>query len=153
LQSGTFSPGGSDKPCIPCADQQVSATGSTSSDDCFDEFTSILPYDFIETPASALTVLLVDGAANNTRNAADCRDACRTEPRCQYWVFRAGQDNAANNGCALKLEPHNHATDTYTAFKLGVGDYTVFQVCCCCLKPTCIQVACSCACGLHGSPD
>jgi hypothetical protein len=86
-----FAPGGSDSPCISCAANQVSATGSTSSDDCFDDFTSIAPYDYLETPVSAWTVLLVDGAANSTTNAVDCRAACKTEPRCQYWLFRAGE--------------------------------------------------------------
>lgn len=125
---GFFSPGGTDGPCMACQTGQVSATGSTSSDDCFDEFTSIAPYDYITTPVSAWTVLLVDGDKNHSSNAVDCRDACRTEPRCQYWLFRAAQQDESANGCYLKLVPRNHATDTFTAFKLAVGDYTIYEV-------------------------
>lgn len=113
---------------MACQPGQVSATGSTSSDDCFDEFTSIAPYDYITTPVSAWTVLLADATSNHTASALDCRDACRTEPRCQYFLFKAGQDDHSSNGCSLKLMPRNHATDTFTAFKLGVGDYTIWEV-------------------------
>lgn len=127
---GAYSPGGSDGPCIPCGDQQTSATGSTSSDDCFNEFMSIAPYDMLETPVSAWSLLpqAANVTVNHTSSAVDCQEACRAEPRCQYWLFRAKQDDPRNNGCALKLAPVNHATDTYTAFKLGVGDYTIFEV-------------------------
>ena len=124
---GFYSPGGSDGPCIACQAGQVSATGSTASDDCFDEMSSIAPYDYITTPVSAWTVLPSDTTLNHTANAVDCREACRTEPRCQYWLFKAGQDDLMN-GCFLKLMPRNHARDTYTAFKLGVGDYTIWEV-------------------------
>lgn len=57
-----------------------------------------------------------------------CCCCCRTEPRCQYWLFRAGQDDPNKNGCAVKLAANNYAPDSYTALKLGTGDYTIWQV-------------------------
>jgi len=50
---------------------------------------------------------------------------CRTEPRCQYWLFKAGQQDSSLNGCSVKLAPNKYPP---TALKLGTGDYTIWQV-------------------------
>lgn len=139
---------------MSCDPGQTSIVAATSSSDCYDPFVSIAPFDFIDTPDSAWTRLDLGAAANMSAQADLCQEACKANDLCQYWRFRAAQSDTQQDGCQLKLAPAEPAPDTYTAFKLGVGDYTVFQVGCmfpaqraCMTAQSCAKLACSCVCG------
>lgn len=100
--------------------------GATSSSDCFDQFISTAPYDFIKTPASALTAITVGQSSNASADGLRCKDACEANALCQYWVARAAQADPSQDGCFLKLAPTSPAADTYTSIKLATGDYAVW---------------------------
>jgi len=125
---GSFSPGGSDEPCTACGAGQTSAVGATSRGDCFDQFLSTAPYDFIDTPASAWTRFSMEVSSNVSTDAASCRTGCRDLELCEYWLYKADQADPGRNGCFLKLAAATPAEDTYTAIKLSTGDYTIWPV-------------------------
>jgi hypothetical protein len=99
---------------------------ATSSGDCYDQFVSIAPFDFIDTPDSAWTRLDLGAAANTSAEADRCREACQVNDLCQYWQYRAAQSDARQDGCQLKLAPVDPAPDTFSAVKLATGDYTIW---------------------------
>lgn len=120
--SGKFSPGGTDDECSSCGAGETSPPGASDSSDCFDEFTSPSPYDYITTPSSAWV------ATSTATSAADCETACKGSSTCQYYIFRQDQDDAADNGCFFKVASSSPATDTYVTFKLWTNDYVVWPV-------------------------
>lgn len=123
---GFFSTGGSDEACTSCGPGKTSTVAATSSGDCFDEMVSTMPYDFIETPESAWTVLDLGSPANATSAALQCRNACQADDLCQYWLYLAAQADPSHDGCKVKRAPAESASDTYTSLKLATGDYAVW---------------------------
>lgn len=123
---GSYSPGGSDEACQSCEAGQTSMVGATSSTGCFDAFLSTAPYDFIDTPDSALTAVSIGQSSNATADGMRCKAACQADPLCQYWLARAAQADPVQDGCFLKLAPTLPAADTYTSIKLATGDYAVW---------------------------
>jgi hypothetical protein len=83
--------------------------------DCFAAFVSFPAGSVISTPASAWTKAPVTPV-----NFTSCQEACRVEPRCQYW-------QVSGTACSLKLATTSPAADSYVAVKLTTNSYTIWQ--------------------------
>jgi hypothetical protein len=91
------------------------------------QFVMTAPYDTLPTPPSAWTTLEGPSTTNLSKAAAMCREACKADPRCQYYSFQARQADPSQNGCHHKLAPTAPADDTYVSLKLAMGAYAIWQ--------------------------
>lgn len=86
----------------------------------------------VTTPSAAWVAAADAGISSTTSTADECEVACKATERCQYYIFRADQEDTTagmGDGCFFKMAPATGDANTFTAFKLFTGDYVVWQVC------------------------
>ena len=112
----TFGYKGSISACIKCGPGHVSAPGSDSAGDCYEEWQQLYKdYDFL--PVSANLSLVNSSALTQ----ADCREACEMSTfNCVFYQFKT-----SSKSCLLYNTPAA-ANGVELGLKIDVGVYSVF---------------------------
>lgn len=98
-----------------------SAAAVTDSTACVPVWSGPSPYSAISAPVASL---MQSASLNDTSDS--CQASCGAAIDCQFYVFRESQADPADNGCWLKLTSLAPSQNTYVAYKLLTGYYTVY---------------------------